>query len=167
MIFGSFLAGLNPYTAQIKAAAIITAFVLTFAAGWKVSSWRHSAAQVSAVQDTVKKSVSLQDVANKTEVDTTGLLRSVYDYYSKHPHVVYRDRIVDGLPVPSGCQTGTTGTPAVDHTDTTDNGHATTGSTEEVQVIEPDLLPRCAATTVQALECREYVINLKKEFDKE
>jgi hypothetical protein len=49
------------------------------------------------------------------------------------------------------------------NTASANNGHATIEVTETIQVIQPNLLERCAETTVQALQCRQYVLDLTKE----
>lgn len=97
---------------------------------------------------------------------------SVYAWYKAHPNIVYRDGKPYGVPTScpsaSGGSTSETIPSTPDNSGiTTDNGYTAPGGSGEVQIIEPDLLPRCADTTVRFLQCREYVLGLEPIFNKE
>lgn len=154
------------------AALSIALAVAVFTAGWKIEGWRWDAAVAKQEQEALKlqkqaqkKTQDLQKVADDVQEGATTAIRSVYDYYEKHPRIKY----VDGancVPSNSGSETmpNATQTSSRDNASSTNNGHATTSTEGQIQIIEPDLVKRCAITTVQALECKQYVESIYKVY---
>lgn len=169
-MFGLFNAFV-PYKNLIIAGAILLTLFGFYAKGhhdgaervqekWDAANAKATVAVLEAERGARAREQAAVELANNAQEGGSNAIKSVYDYYAKHPTIVYRgvrDNATAraGKPVPeaSAC-------PASDSQDTADARHATAGSQSQVQVIEPDLVARCADTTIQALTCREYVERL-------
>jgi len=121
--------------------------------------------QVVAVQQEAanrSKEQALGNASTTIQNNATDAIKGIYEYYKNHPITVTADSnglchyeaFGGGMPSPSNSAGDS-------KTNTANNGHATASDQEEVR-IEPNLIPRCAETTVQALECRNYVNELEK-----
>jgi hypothetical protein len=129
---------------------------------WDLANAVAVKAALDAEQVARKKENAGIELASNIQSHATQSLKGVYDYYAKHPTIVYRPS-ADGMchdtypatshPVPeTPSNTG-------DHQTThIDFGHPAT------QIIEPNLVERCAVTTVQMIACQEYLTGLEKVF---
>lgn len=169
-MWGNIVPVFNQYRAAFIAGLLAVLLMGAFIAGWKVESWRWAAAEEKRMEqaivlqlETQKKTLALQAVADNTQQGAVNAVKSVYEYYSSHPTIKYLGN--DCLQQYNTNKTLPSITEATNSNNTAsaNNGHATVGATETIQVIQPNLLERCAETTVQALQCRQYVLDLTKE----
>lgn len=139
--------------------------------------WDKDTVQIMALTNTLnaKHRKTEQDAVNLAASIQSGgqnAAKAIYDWYAKHPNVVYRDgkpyRVQSTCPsLPPGAVPEAPTSAGNNQTASANDGYATTGATEAVQIIEPDLLPRCAVTTTMFLSCREYVMGLNPIYNKE
>lgn len=141
-------------------------------AGYQSCEKDHAMASLAAYQSAVDAQEAARDKEQRStqfaadvQAGATTAIQGVYDYYEKHPNVVYRNANSDRLPGASHPSTGggavseAAACPSNRQADPADDGHPAAGDTQEV-LIEPNLPARCADTTIQALECRRYVEGL-------
>jgi len=108
------------------------------------------------------KEKTLGNTSTTIQNNATDAIKGIYEYYKSHPITVAADS--NGLchyEAFGGGMSPSSSSSSDSKTNTTNNGHTTASNQEEVR-IEPNLIPRCAETTLQALSCREYVLELEK-----
>ena len=129
---------------------------------WDLANAVATQAALAAEQDARKKENAGIELASNIQSHATQSLKGVYDYYQKHPNIVYRPA-ADGLchdtyPTTSNPVPETPSNPGDHQATNPDTGHPPT------QIIEPNLVERCAVTTVQMQACQEYVTGLESVF---
>lgn len=151
---------------------IAAAFAAGFSGAWWIQGNRWEAAESRAKDEVIKKiEIARQKeqaaiiLSTETETRARDAIKGVYDYYKTNPRIVYRDR--NGMLNNAECgrlseSPASTGN---HQANATNDGHIAERDTREIQIIEPDIVPRAAETTIQALECRAYVEGLEMLFN--
>jgi len=181
---------LQPYLGLIKLIAIVAAFaaITAFAihvrngyiqqgrdevqAKWDKEELAEKTAALVAEADARKREHDAQTSANNAQQGAETAVKGVYDYFAKNPHVVYRTKSGGVSYLPGDCG-ATDSTPSNARTATgtveatTDNGHAPAIGEGEVQIIEPDLVARCAVTTTLFLTLQSMYNDVKHSINGE
>lgn len=148
------------------------AFSAGFSGAWWIQGNRWEAAESRAKDEVIKKIEMARQkeqaaiiLSTETETRARDAIKGVYDYYKTNPHIVYRDR--NGMLHNAECGRVSEAPASTGNhqANAPDDGHIAERDAREVQIIEPDLVPRAAETTIQALECRAYVEGIERLFN--
>lgn len=148
------------------------AFSVGLSSGLYIQGLRWDAAELKAqkyrnekIEEARQKEQAAIILSTETETRARDAIKGIYDYYKTNPRIVYRDR--NGMLNNAECGRvpEAPASPGNHQANPANDGHVAERDTREVQVIEPDLVPRAAETTIQALECRAYVEGLEKLFN--
>lgn len=139
-------------------------------AQWNAQKLKDAEARGKEIADNQAATRAAQASADNAQTGATTAVKGVYDYYTNHPVIVTRTVAGQRVLVDSnGCATST---PAPDASPAggagqgpADDGHPAAGDTRQVQEIEPNLLPRCAETTVMFLECRNLYNQVRNSIN--
>lgn len=172
---------IKPYTTIIVAIAALALLAFCYLEGdshgkkvvqsqWDKEKVISLATAAKATQDSIAKERTAATLSTDIQTGGTNAIKSIYAWYAAHPTVKYvlRPAVLPNSTTCTGCggmSKAAEGT-GINLTKPTDNGPATDIDPEQIQV-EPNPLERCAETTVQALECRNYVLGLTSILNKE
>ena len=172
---------IKPYTTIIAAVVVIALLTFCYCEGYShakkavQADWDKEKAvsletEVKATQASLVKERASAKLVEDTQTGGSNAIKLVLEWYKNHPNIKYVQSSA-GLPIaPTGADCSwvpeVTGGAGVDLTKTTNDGSVAKLDSEQIQV-EPQPLERCAETTIQALECRNYVLSLTSILNKE
>lgn len=172
---------IKPYYNIIIAIVVISTLTFCYVEGyshgkkvvqadWDKEKVVNMATAAKATQSNIEKERTVATLSSDIQTGGTNAIKSIYDWYATHPNIKYVQRN-DCLPDVTRCPncsgvSKAAGSTGVNIAKATDNGPVTSIDSEQIQ-IAPNPLERCAETTVQALECRSYVLGLTSIFNKE
>ena len=139
-------------------------------ADWDKEKVVNLATAAKATQVNIEKERTAATLSSDVQTGGTNAIKSIHEWYANHPNIKYV-QLPNCLPDVTRCTncgavSEAAGGTGVNIAKTTDNGPVTSVDSEQIQ-IAPNPLERCAETTVQALECRSYVLGLTSILNKE
>ena len=172
---------IKPYTTLIAAAAVIALLTFCYFEGsshgkkavqaqWDKEKAVNLATAIKATQASLVKERTSAKLAEDIQTGGTNAIKLVHEWYANHPNIKYI-KSAAGLPItPIGPDCSwlpeAAASTSINLAKTTNDGPVATINSEQIQVA-PQPLERCAETTIQALECRDYVLSLTSILNKE